>query len=195
MSMSSYGMSGGAPAPAAGDPFAVARMLVDPDAYRIKLNELEMARSQAEAMIALVGSAQEIPQLHADAVAAKEQAEAILDAARVSSTKQIEETEAYAVEIKAQADADRATAAAELIAAKEDAKQIVGEARAMSKKTGAALLERENAVKAREDAVAAVIAQADEKAAAADAASAEAEKAKARYDGLIQAIADLTKGQ
>lgn len=145
-------------------------LISNPEAYAKKLAELEKATSEYKAYVALMGPANEIEKLRAEAGLDREKAAAATEFAKKFSKTLMDEA--------------KEDAAAIVVKAKEDAKGLRDEAKvvnAEAKKLKAALAD------ALEDAKAAKL-EADVKIAEAAAAAAEA---NTKAEELVKAIADL----
>ncbi len=192
MSLSTSGMSVGG-APSGGDPFAVARMLVDPDAYKAKLDALQQARSDAERLISLVGPAQDIPRMNDEAKAALAQANAILETAKADATAKGVEAQAAADAMAAEAAAALAEAKETLAAAKAEASAITAKARKFEKDAEAKAAARDADLTAAEAAVHQRGVDADAALDAAVTAKAEADAVTAKYAALIADIVRIVE--
>jgi len=160
----------------------VLALIANPKAYAAKLAELQAATDEYKAFVALIGPASEIDKLRTDAALDRENAAAALETAKNTAETIVEEAKAQA----AGAIALAKTLAADIIA---DSKATNGEA----KKLKATLTEAIAAALTAKDEADARIAEADVKAALADAMAEELAKDQADLAAEKKAIADRHK--
>lgn len=122
--------------------FVLLDLLKDPKKFEAKMAQLTQLRDEANARIALVGQANEIPRMHEAAQRKAEQAEAGLEAAQTQAELMLKEAEKRARQITADLDAamkefeqqrDKALAEigskeALIVNEKQTAEQLVAEA-------------------------------------------------------------------
>jgi len=177
-----------------GETLDTLKLLADPAALSARIQAFEDARTKAEAVIALVGPAEEIISMREETVRLQEAARAdratasnVYQQAQAWADKTIADATRTAEVLKSNAEADRAAAAQVLSDAKAAAEKIKADADATASQSAADCQKMLQEAKATQDAAQAALADAQK-------SKADADAARERYETLVAKINAIVSG-